>query len=203
MDFLEIRNLYHIDGNVGYSKETIRKAMNKFGKLPGVLTEYYRQLGKHRDLNHAEYHLCDPGKLDFLVYGDYLCFYKGQDTYWYIDMEHVESDNPPVYRRTVIDSSVYDVLESNTLEEFLCVMAYHHAIRCLPYKSGVKRCTARQVNEIERSFQRKPYNFSKGPQFYGNNCDEIIRVYQENTYCQVSYACTSKEQLEKIKSVVG
>lgn len=206
MDFMEIRDLYHIEGNVGYSKETIRKAINKFGRLPSVLTDYYQQLGKHRGLNHSDYHLCEPGKLDFLVYGDYLCFYKREDPiYWYIDMEHLESDNPPVYQRIVIDSYtyVYDTLESDTLEEFLCVMAYYHAGFCLPYKSGVKRCTIQQVNAIEKSFQRKPYNLSKWPQFYGNDCDEVIMVYKENTYCQVSCACTSKEQLEKFKAVIG
>lgn len=103
----------------------------------------------------------------------------------------------------MIDSSVHDVLESNTLEEFFCVMAYHHAIFCLPYKSGRKICTIQQVNAIEKSFQLKPYNLLKWPQFYGNNCDEVIRVYKENTYCQVFYACTFKEQLEKIRSIIG
>ena len=120
----------------------------------------------------------------------------------YIDLEQLKSDNPPVYRRTVIDSTVNDVLESNTLEEFLCVMAYHQAIFCLPYKSGVSRCTIQQVNEIEKRFQLKPYNLYKWPQYYGNNCDEVIQVHKENTFSQVCYACASEDQLEKIRSTI-
>lgn len=67
MDFMEIRKLYHIDGDIGYSKGVIAKAVKKFGKLPTVLVEYYRQLGKHPGLNQTGYCLCSPGKLDFLI----------------------------------------------------------------------------------------------------------------------------------------
>ena len=55
MDFMEIRKLYHIDGDIGYSKGVIAKAVKKFGKLPTVLVEYYRQLGKHPGLNQTGY----------------------------------------------------------------------------------------------------------------------------------------------------
>ena len=74
MEFNEIRKLYHIDTNIGYSQGTISKAVNKFGKLPKVLTEYYQQLGKYSGLNHANHNLYAPGKLEILLYGDYLCF---------------------------------------------------------------------------------------------------------------------------------
>ena len=72
MDFMEIRKLKHIDGDIGYSKGVIAKAVKKFGKLPTVLVEYYCQLGKHPGLNHADYYLCSPVKLEILIYGDYL-----------------------------------------------------------------------------------------------------------------------------------
>ena len=39
MDFDEIKKLYHISENVGYTQRTISKAAAKFGKLPEVLTE--------------------------------------------------------------------------------------------------------------------------------------------------------------------
>lgn len=206
MDFMEIRKLYHIDGNIGYSKRTISKAIEKFGKLPSVLTEYYRQLGKHDGLNHADYCLCPPGKLDFLIYGDYLCFYKatGEPLYWYIDMEKPESDNPPVYRRYLDGASVHDELDSETLEEFLYVMAYWQALFCLPYNSkGSFMCTFQQIERIEKRFQRKPYNLSRWPQFYGNNSDEVISVCREKSWAQVLYACTSEEQSEEIRNVIG
>ena len=205
MDFMEIRKLYHINGDIGYSKRTISKASEKFGKLPTVLTEYYRQLGKHPGLNHADYYLCAPGKLDFLIYGDYLCFYKATDESlcWYIDMEKLESDNPLVYRRYLNGASVCDELDSETLEEFLYVMAYWQALFYLPYKSnGSFMCTLRQIEWIEKKFQLKPHNLSKWPQFYGNNSDEVICVSREKNSAQVFYACTSEKQLEEIKSVI-
>ena len=205
MDFLEIRKLYHIDGNVGYSKGTISKAVEKFGKLPKVLTEYYHQLGKHPGLSHADYYLCAPGKLNFLIYGDYLCFYKstGEPLYWYIDMEKSESDDPPVYRCYLNGDSVCDELDSETLEKFLYVMAYWQALFCLPYNSrGSFTCTFQQIERIEKGFQLKPYNLSKWPMFYGNSSDEVISVHREKCSAQVLYACTSEEQLKEIKSII-
>ena len=205
MDFMEIRKLYHIDGDIGYSKGVIAKAVKKFGKLPTVLVEYYRQLGKHPGLNQTGYCLCSPGKLDFLIYGDYLCFYKSMNDplYWYIDMEKMESDNPSVYRRYSDGASVCDVLDSETLEEFLYVMAYWHALFCLPYNSkGSFMCTFQQIEKIERKFTLKRYNLAKWPTFYGNSSDEVISVHREKTSAQVLYACTSEEQLKEIRSII-
>ena len=57
-------------------------------------------------------------------------------------METLESDNPPVYRRYFNGASVCDELDSETLEEFLYVMAYWQALFCLPYRSkGSFMCT--------------------------------------------------------------
>ena len=206
MDFMEIRKLYHIKGNIGYSQRTISKAIEKFGKLPNVLTEYYQQLGKHSGLNHADYYLCAPGKLDFLIYGDYLCFCKAmiEPLYWYIDMEKLESDNPPVYRRYLNGTSVCDELDSETLDKFLYVMAYWQALFCLPYNSGGSfMCTFQQIEKIQKKFRLKPYNLSRWPQFYGNSSDEVISVYREKSSAQVLYACTSEEQLKEIKSTIS
>ncbi len=121
MEFTEIRKLYHIDMDIGYSQRAISKAISKFGRLPCVLVDYNQQLGRHPGLNHANYYLCPPGKLEFLTYGNYLCFCKAlvEPLYWYIDMEKLESDNPPVFRRYFNGDSVCDKLESETLEKFL------------------------------------------------------------------------------------
>ena len=168
MDFDEIKKLYHISENVGYTQRTISKAAAKFGKLPEVLTEYYSQLGKHFGLNHAHYDFYAPGQLAFLVYGEYLCFCrsKGEELFWYIDMEKLESENPPVFRRYVNGSVVHDELDSNTLEEFLYVIAYWQALFWLPYKSsGSVMCTF---------------------------------ICKEKCLAQILYACASEEQFKEI-----
>lgn len=205
MDFMEIRKLYHIDEDSGYSQRTIAKAIERFGRLPKVLTEFYRQLGKHPGLNHAYYHLCSPQELEILIYGDYLCFYKstGEPLCWYIDMEKLESDNPPVYRRYLDGTSVCDEVDSDALDKFLYVMAYWQALFYLPYSSrGSFMCTFQQVEKIQRAFRLKPYNLPRWPQFYGNSSDEVISVHKEKSSVQVLYACTTEEQLKEIKSIV-
>ena len=204
MDFNEIRKLYHINNNIGYSQGTISKAIAKYGKLPKVLTEYYWQLGKHPGLNHANYNFYTPGKLEILIYGNYLCFCrsKEEELYWYIDMDRLESDDPPVYRRYLNNTTVVDELDSNTLEEFLYVMAYWQALFWLPYRSGGSfMCTFRQVEKIQGKYLPKPYNLSRWPQFYGNGNDEVICIRKEKCSAQVLYACASEEQLKEIKLI--
>lgn len=204
MDFTEIRNLYHIEGNIGYSSETIEKAVKKFGMLPRVLKEYYQQLGKHSGLNQAHYKLCAPGKMELLIYGDFLCFYKSKNEplSWYIDLEKPYSDNPSVFRRYLDGSAVRDVLDSETLEGFLYVMAYWQALFSLPYHGVVRYATMKQIDAIRTNFCLKPYDLLKWPQFYGNNSDEVIGVQKENTWAQVYYACNTEKQLTEISAVI-
>ena len=205
MDFDEIKKLYHISENVGYTQRTISKAPAKIAKLPEVLTEYYSQLGKHSGLNHAHYDFYAPGQLAFLVYGEYLCFCrsKGEELFWYIDMEKLESENPPVFRRYVNGSVVHDELDSNTLEEFLYVIAYWQALFWLPYNSrGSVMCTFQQIERIQRKFQSKQHKLSKWPQFYGNKNDEVICICKEKCSAQILYACASKERFEEISTIL-
>lgn len=204
MDFTEIRNLYHIEGNIGYSSETIEKAVKKFGMLPRVLKEYYHQLGKHPGLNQAQYKLCAPGKMERLIYGDFLCFYKSKSEplFWYIDLEKPDSDNPPVFRRYLNGSAVCDVPDSETLEEFLYVMAYQQALFSLPYHGVVRYATLKHMDAVPRNFRLKPYNLLKWPQFYGNNSDEVISVHKENNWGHVYYACSTEERLTEINAVI-
>ena len=204
MDFNEIRKLYHINDNIGYSQETISKANAKFGKLPNVLMQYYWQLGKHFGLNHAYYDFYSPGKLENLVYGNYLsfCRSKYEELYWYIDMSRLESDNPPVYRRILNGSTIQDTLDSETLEKFLYVMAYWQALFWLPYSKSNLMCTFQQTEKIQKKFRLKPYNLPKWPQFYGNNDDEIICICKEKCSSQVFYACTLEDQFKEINDVL-
>lgn len=53
MNFLEIRDLFHIEGNIGFHTDEINRAENKWVALPAVLKEYYRQLGAHERLNRT------------------------------------------------------------------------------------------------------------------------------------------------------
>ncbi len=203
MGFNEISKLYHIDNNIGYSQSTIAKATVKFGKLPNLLTQYYCQLGRHFGLNHANYDFHSPGKLEILNYGNYLCFCKSKnkELYWYIDMDKLESENPPVYRRYLNGATVCDVLDSETMEEFLYVMAYWQALFWLPYHSRVV-CTFQQTEKIQKKFGLKPYNLSTWPQFYGNCDDEVICICKEKCLSRVLYACTLEEQFEEINFIL-
>ena len=63
IDFSEMRSLFHIEGNIGFDKEEIKRAENKWGALPTVLKDYYRQLGAHERLNRTQNFLRRPDDL--------------------------------------------------------------------------------------------------------------------------------------------
>ena len=78
IDFSEMRSLFHIEGNIGFDKEEIKRAENKWGALPTVLKDYYRQLGAHERLNRTQNFLRRPD--DLFDRDEYLVFYiENQD----------------------------------------------------------------------------------------------------------------------------
>lgn len=124
IDFVEMRSLFHIEGDNGFSEEEIKKAESKWGALPAVLKEYYRQLGAHERLNRTQNFLRRPDEL--LERGEYLVFYiENQDCVdWCIHKMDLAYDNPAVYCRNYNDEMV---LESSTLTDFLNAMALFKA----------------------------------------------------------------------------
>ena len=71
--FDEIRTLFSINENDGFSQEIVDAACRKHGSLPEILTQYYIQLGKITALNQQHNSLLEPDKL--IEAGEYLIFY--------------------------------------------------------------------------------------------------------------------------------
>lgn len=203
MDFYKIKEMYHYQENCGYTQAEILEATKQFGRIPTILYEYYQQLGKYEDLNHAQDNLCSPDEL-YLMDGKYLCFYEEnqKSMCWCVKVEDLGVDNPPVYCSR-LDGQY--ILESDTLEDFFNVMACSQALFCMPYNSeGCFVCTAEQVKKIENNFHLKPYKYRTSPltRFFGNYEDEVICLNENDFCCQVFYACMSEDRLEEIESII-
>lgn len=183
MNFLEIRNLFHIEGNIGFHTDEINRAENKWGALPAVLKEYYRQLGAHERLNRTQNFLRRPDEL--FEWGEYLVFYiENQDCVdWCIHKEDLAEDNPAVYCRNYNDEMV---LESSTLTDFLNAMALFQA-----GSWGMTHCddeiysiTEEQAEKIRKKYMKRKYELHQWLRmsFYGNFDDEVILMTENGDY---------------------
>ncbi len=205
MDFSVIRGLYHCTETCGFREEDIQEAITRFGALPSVLIDYYRQLGDNDEINQIADYLCSPAGLE--LKDGYLFFYvtEQEAIWWAIRETDLQKDNPPVYAYFWENSKYAYFLESETLEQFLNAMAYSHAIESFPLNSeGDFVCDEERKKRIEAYYQKKPFGFLATPLilFYGNDPDEVIRICIAEDRMQVAYACTTQEQLDTIEKVI-
>lgn len=197
--FNEIRKLYHIKGNCGFSEAKIQEACVQFGELPLVLKEYYRQLGKVDGLNHAQNHLCEPDHL--IQVPDYVIFYKENQyvVQWALKKDELNQDNPPVY--CAWDEKSFS-MESKTLTEFLTGMAYFQAVFALPYCSDeIYQVTEKQAERIRQNYQKKNCELKQwlSITFYGNEEDEIVYLGENNDY-DLIYSSSNKKHYERLNA---
>lgn len=202
MDFKEMRDLFHIDGNIGFDKNEISRAVQLWGSLPSVLQEYYRQLGKHERLNRSQNFLLRPSELMDL--GQYVAFYiENQDCVdWCIRKDDLAKDNPPVYCRTYNNEFA---LESETLTDFLNGMALFQAGSWgMTYASeDLYTITEAQAEKIRQKYQKKKYELSQWihMSFYGNSRDEVILLMDNDDY-DMTYGAEDEGRFEEMKKVM-
>lgn len=206
MDFLPIRKLYHCNDIFAFPEASIQEAVKRFGKLPNTLIEYYRQLGSNSEINQGEFYLCSPAGL--ALEKGYLTFYieEQESMWWAIKQEDLGENNPAVYACLWKDSEYVYLPESDTLEKFLCSMAYCQAMFSLPWNSeGPFSCDAERKSRIEAAYKKKDFGLRQSPiiTFYGNDDDEAIMICEDGHCCQVSFACMNEHQFEQIKKVLS
>lgn len=129
--FEEIRALFAIEENNGFSEEELLEACRKYGNIPEVLKQYYLQLGKIVSLNRSQNILCGPD--EWIEAGDYWIFCKENQyvAQWAVKKSDLMLDNPPVYCSQ--DEKNFN-LECEKLYDFLCAMAgFQAASWGLPY----------------------------------------------------------------------
>lgn len=200
MKFEFIRNLFKIKENIGFSEDEISIALDKWGELPKLLIEYYRELGKAEDINALQNFLMSPNKI-FEKEG-YLIFYI-ENQYcaeWGIKKSDLKKDNPPVYCRSFDEKFN---LESNTLEEFLNAMfLFQGATGGLTYSiDDIYMITEEQANKIKAKFKKLPYELHiwMKVDFYRNNDDEVIMLLENNDY-DLNFASSNQEHYTDIKN---
>ena len=183
IDFSEMRSLFHIEGNIGFDKEEIKRAENKWGALPTVLKDYYRQLGAHERLNRTQNFLRRPD--DLFDRDEYLVFYiENQDCVdWCIRKADLKEGNPAVYCRNYYNKTV---LESNTLFDFFNAMALFQAGSWgLSYADEeIYSITEEQADVIRGKYQKKAYELGQWLRvsFYGNYKDEVVMMTENGDY---------------------
>ncbi|WP_341843632.1 SMI1/KNR4 family protein [Chitinophaga caseinilytica] len=134
----------------GYEETDIAAAEARLGcRLPAVLRDYYRTMGRFEALNTAFNRLLPPEKL-YLSDSGMLVFYtENQDVViWGIDHEDFGKPDPAVYGSYDADREEW-LLDADTMEHFLWSMAYVQAgmggLAHLAFAEGLTEATMLQL----------------------------------------------------------
>ena len=204
-DFSYIKTLFHIKENNGFLEKEMQKMKNTTLNIPKVLYDYYIQLGKMIALNQTQDMLLTPEKILWSKNENYLIFYAENQwaCVWAIQKEDLTTENPPVYMSK--DQEKWEK-EFATLTDFLNAMANLQAVFSLPFSSEeFLFINEDELATIKKNFQKKENNFTKwiGIDFYGNFTTDIIAVFNNEKYYDVTYASLNKENFKKIDNLIG
>lgn len=198
--FEEIRVLFAVKENQGFSEEEVLRACQKYGNLPELLKQYYLQLGKVAPLNRQQNFLCGPEEL--IDAGDYLIFYRENQyvAQWAVKKSDLVLENPPVY--CAFDAKNFQ-LECENLYDFLCAMAgFQAASWGLPYCSELYYLEQEQLAQIGEHYRKKPYELHVWIHitFYGNQEDEVICALAGD---QMLYASSNQAHFAELETFMG
>lgn len=204
-EFNEIRQLFDITENNGFSEEEISVFKNVCENIPKVLFNYYLQLGKIKELNQTQDRLIEPEKLRLSKNNDFLIFYVENQwaCVWGIDKNDLNIDNPPVYMS--YEEQKWDK-ETNLLTDFLKAMASLQAVFALQF--GLEEfayINNEELKIIEENFKKRDFTFSKwiGIDFYGNLENDVIAVQKNNDYYDLIYASNNEQQFIKMNNILS
>lgn len=199
--FEEIRELFAIHRDQGFSQEEIDAACEKYGSLPEILKQYYLQLGTIASLNQQQNRLLGPGQLTDTA--EYLIFYVENQyvAQWAVKKTDLGMDNPPVY---CASDEKHFKQECETLYDFLLAMAAFQAASWgLSYScEEIYYLEEEQLEQIKASYKKKPYELHQWIEisFYGNEADEVICVLGGD---QVTYGASSEEHFKALEQFMG
>ncbi len=201
-EFKEIRQLFDIDVNNGFSEEEISAFKNVYEYIPKVLFDYYFQLGKVKQLNQTQDRLIEPEKLRFSKNLDFLIFYiENQWTcVWGINKNDLSMDKPPVYMSYEEDEWSK---ETDLLTDFFSAMANLQAVFALPFSCGeFATISNEELKIIEANFKKRDFSFSKwiGIEFYGNYKSDVIAVQKNNDQYDLLYASAKEQQFVEMNT---
>lgn len=199
--FIEIKKLFSIKNNNGFSQKEVCRSCEKYGNLPEVLKQYYLQLGKIAPLNQSQNRLCRPNEL--IDAGQYVIFYVENQyvAQWAIKKSELDLENPPVY--CSLDETNFK-LECENLYDFLCAMANFQAASWgLAYScEEFYYLEEEQLAQVVEHYQKKPYELHEWMDivFYANQEDEVICVMGGE---EMLYASSNRKHFEAIETFMG
>lgn len=173
------------------------------GTLPEVLRDYYKELGKE-PFNYEQDKLLRPDEI--FETEEYVVFYAENQwvVVWAIRKEDMNKNDPPIYCSYDYEEGEFE-LEAESLHYFLNSIALLQGAFYLEYTIGeFINIEEKQAKKIRAAFQKKEYYLRKwiGVEFYGNNADSVIGIFQNDGYYNLMYSSSNQKHFEEIDEYI-
>jgi len=202
MRFSFIKSLFHVVEDIGFNDNEIEAAEKKWGILPGVLKDYYKQLGKHDRINKSQNYLREPKSL--YESGNYVIFYIENQgaAEWGIKIEDLCKEDPPVYCRLAADK--YALETDNLMEFFNAMTLFQAASWGMTYScEEIYMISEEQAVKIRGKYKKLPFELHQWCEmsFYANNEDEVIMLMINDDY-DLLYGSEDEEHFKLIEEFI-
>jgi len=203
-NFKEIKKLFEITQENGFTEREILAYQHVCDNIPKVLFDYYLQLGKIQELNHTQDNLLAPNQLKLSEKEDYVIFYIENQwaCVWGISKNDLNLDNPPIYMST--DEIDWE-LECSSLTDFLYAIANLQAAFALPFNAEeFYNVSLSSLEIIRRNFKKRDVALTKwiGIEFYGNFDNDVIAVMKNDGDYDLIYASKSEHQFKQMNDIL-
>lgn len=203
-NFNEIKRLFDITEENGFSEIEILAYKQVCDHIPMVLYDYYLQLGKIHELNHTQDNLLTPNNLKLSENKDYIIFYVENQwaCVWGISKNDLNLDNPPVY---MSNDEIDWELECDSLTKFLYAIANLQAAFALPFSTEeFYNVSLSSLEIIRRNFKKRDVALAKwiGIELYGNFDNDVIVIMKNDGYYDLIYASNNELQFNQMNNIL-
>ncbi|MBE8726212.1 SMI1/KNR4 family protein [Flavobacterium hungaricum] len=196
-----IKRLYNLleNENFGFSEKEISELEKRLEiTLPAKLREYYLVLGKEENINYSYNTLFKPEEITFSEDGFLLIYEENQGVViWGIKKEDLILDNPPVYANyDTIEKSDW-IIETQTIEGFLLMMAiYNGTFGGLPYNGNfIGSVSANDVFFIEDNFTLIDEISRNNQKIYTDDYQDVISLsFDKENNCTAAFIGTYDQE---------
>ena len=205
-----IRDLYGIDRPQGCTEEEIANLREIFGSLPAVVEDFYRTLGRTKELKLEQDEWTFPEdfrRWEHLRQSDHLLLLCENQAVCRAEIrrEDLSLPDPPVY--TQMEDNDPWLLSAPTTSEFLEAALTYEAIWQLKYSvEEYHWLTDEELAVVQAKLEKHPYVLKNWMDleitFYSSRPDNLVVVMDADDHYEVLYGGNTEESYAALLKVM-
>ncbi len=200
----EILELFQVEKAEGYSPEEVEKAVERVGRIPAELKDFFLTYGKTPELSGLQDDLLLPDRYKPFWDWEYIVFFVENQGVCQAGVKKSDAGlpDPPVY--VSFDGGEWKK-SAPSVSEFLTAMYGYQASLCLPFgPEELYWITPEEKEGIERTFAKRPQRFGHwlgewDITLFGDNNEGRIALVENDEVIQLQYSANTEREFRRMR----